>query len=69
MITHRFIPQIDNTRSPDDDLDFHSCKNDGNVDDDEAHALFLASKQRKKANSQDYSELKPTTKMKTFNKH
>ena len=53
MMTHRF-PSTDELHG-----DFHSCKNDGNVDEEQARALFLASKQRSK----------PPTKMKRINKH
>jgi len=63
MMTHRFVPKIS-----ENNLDFYPCKNDGNVDDDQAHALYLASKQRGKGGSQDLSNSRPTTKMKRINK-
>jgi len=63
MMTHRFVPKI-----LENDLEFHPSKHDGNVDDDEAHALYLASKQREKSGSQDLSNSRPTTKMKRINK-
>jgi hypothetical protein len=53
MMTHRFAPKVDQ------DLDFHSCTDDKNVDDEQAHALYLASKERSK----------PITKMRKINKH
>jgi len=55
---HRFSSNLMDYRSSNPNFDFHPCKNDGNVDDDQAHALYLASKQRISDNSQDLSNLK-----------
>ena len=49
MVTHRFAKT--------DELDFHSCKNEGYVNEEEARALYLAAKQR------------PVTKMKKVSRH
>ena len=71
MVTHRFPLKADDSRFPDPILPFHPCQDDdGNVDNEQAHALYLASKQRTKDNSQqDVPNSKPTTKMKRISRH
>lgn len=58
-ITHRFNPMVDSFRSTNSSGEFHSCKNDRNVDDDQAHALYIAAKQRTKPGSPDIVMSKP----------
>jgi hypothetical protein len=66
MVTHRFPSTLNVPGANNDDFDFYSCKNDKNVDDEQAHALFLASKQR--TNVEDLPQLKPVKKMKRITK-
>lgn len=64
-MTHRFSP----IPSPGQNYNMTPGKIDGNVDNDQAHALFLASKQRAKNPFQDLADPKPTTQMKRITKH
>ncbi|CAF4035220.1 unnamed protein product [Adineta steineri] len=67
--SNRFLNKIDNCKSDDPDLQFHPCKDDGYVDNEQAHALFIASKERKSEPlQQDLSAPKPTTKMKRISR-
>jgi hypothetical protein len=68
MMARLAVPKVVDFMIPENNLDFYPSKNDGNVDDDQAHALYLASKQREKSGSQDSSNSRPTTKMKRINK-
>jgi hypothetical protein len=63
-----FTSRLDQPRSLDETSDFHSCKNDRNVDDDQAHKLYIAAKQHSGRNSQDLTNAKPITKMKRVSK-
>jgi hypothetical protein len=69
MITHRFPPRFNNPRSFDHKSPFHPFKTDGNVDNEQARALYLASKERSKDNLQDLSKSKSTSKIKKITKH
>lgn len=69
IVTHRCNPMIDSFRSTNSDSEFHSCKNDRNVDDEQAHALYIAAKQRTKPDSPDILAAKlPPTQPKRTNK-
>ncbi len=66
MMTNRFSFQTMYSPS----LDHHyPCTNDNNVDSDQAHELYLASKQGTKTNSPDLLNPKPIIQMKRINKH
>ena len=69
MVTHRFPPKVNKPRSFDYTGPFHPEKTDGNVDSEQAHALYLAFKERTKDNSQDPSNSKLTPKMNKTSKH
>lgn len=58
---------ISNPRTPDRTYDLE--KTDGNVDENQAHELYKASKQRIKSPAQDLANPKPLTQMKRISKH
>ncbi|UJR15965.1 hypothetical protein I4U23_002884 [Adineta vaga] len=68
MVTHRFSPKVTDSRrqgEPSGDGD-----DDGNIDNERARDLYIAQKQRKKAQSQqDLSHSHSVTKMKKISKH
>ncbi|CAF4600617.1 unnamed protein product [Rotaria sp. Silwood1] len=69
MMRHRFYTKANNSHTPNHCFEMYQCRNEGNVDDDEARALFLADKQRLKDDSKNSANVKSTTPMKTMNKH
>ncbi|CAF2754090.1 unnamed protein product [Rotaria sp. Silwood2] len=69
MMTHRLHPKVNNSTALANSFEMYQCRNEGNVDDDQARALFLAQRQRFKDDSKDSSNVKPTTPMKSLNKH
>lgn len=69
MVTHRFNPIVDSSRSSNPNSEYHSCKNDRNVDDEQAHALYIAAKQRTKPDSPNNLNSKVPLKLIRVNKH
>jgi len=75
MVTHSFVPQVNDSKNndnddddddDDDECDYHSCRN---VDNDQARALYLASKQRTQTNTKFSPDSKSITKMRKYSKH